>query len=305
MFRKARRHAGLDRSADAPVVTDPRAIQAAAGAPFDIADLTAMPRARNEAVIRNLCVSTYLGGTDALCRVLGRYKLVADTDDHTVSMHLLLDGYWEMWLTEAIAALVKPGMKAVDAGANLGYFSLLMADLVGPSGSVHCFEPNPHMARRLRTSLAMNGFAERAPVHQLALGEHARTATLRMPAHEPGAASIALDVAPTQTLDVRVERLDAIAGMRDADFIKIDVEGAETEMWRGMGDMLKNRRPLTVVMEFLARRYADPAAFLGEMSAAGFAMSVIEPGGGIVPHTSEQLLTRPGGHDHLLLLTRA
>lgn len=57
--------------------------------------------------------------------------MFVDTDDLSLSMHLISEGYWEFWLTEVVAKLVKPGMTAVDIGANLGYFSLMMGELVG------------------------------------------------------------------------------------------------------------------------------------------------------------------------------
>ena len=51
-----------------------------------------------------------------------------------------------MWLTEAVEAALKPGMVAIDVGANVGYFSMLMAERVGSAGRVQAFEPNPSMA---------------------------------------------------------------------------------------------------------------------------------------------------------------
>ncbi len=73
--------------------------------------------------MRALCESAYLGDETALCRVLGRYKMFVDTSDNSLSPHLMLDGYWEMWLTEALARAIRPGMTVVDVGANLGYFT--------------------------------------------------------------------------------------------------------------------------------------------------------------------------------------
>jgi hypothetical protein len=107
-------------------------------------DLKREARTLNEATIRSLCHSAYLGDNTALCRVLGRYKMYVDSQDFGLSPHLMLDGYWEMWVTEALVSLVRPGMVVADIGANLGYYALLLADLVGDAGMVHAFELTPH-----------------------------------------------------------------------------------------------------------------------------------------------------------------
>ena len=69
-----------------------------------------------------------------------------------------------MWLTEALSAVLTKGAVAVDIGANLGYFTLLMAELVGPAGAVHAFEPNPAIADRLARSCDIDGYSERVTV---------------------------------------------------------------------------------------------------------------------------------------------
>ncbi len=76
-----------------------------------------------------------------LCRVLGKYLMYVIPQDLTLTPHLALDGIWESWVTMAIARHLKPGMRCMDVGACYGYYSLLMADVVGPSGYVEAWEP--------------------------------------------------------------------------------------------------------------------------------------------------------------------
>src|SRR6266481_1911926 len=100
----------------------------------------------------------YLGENEGLCRILGRYKLCVDTRDQGLCTHLLLDGFWEMGLTMYIARHVRDGMVAIDIGANFGYYTILLAALVGERGHVYAIEPAPATAVMLRRSVQLNGF---------------------------------------------------------------------------------------------------------------------------------------------------
>jgi len=272
-----------------------------------LGDLTSRPRGENIGRIRALCRNAYLGDNDALARVLGRYKMYVDTGDVWISSHLMLDGFWEMWVTEAIAGLVKPGMVVADLGANLGYFTLLMADLVGPGGQVHAFEPNPALLRRLRRNIAVNGFADRCAVHDLALTDvtDARVA-FHVPPENPGGGAITRHQHPIETgaLEIATARLDSRDCWHRIELMKIDVEGAEELAWRGAQGLLTGDRLRTVLMEFNTERYADPAGFLAAMRSAGFAIGLVEPDRGMIAVTEPALLHDHAGHEVMLLLQR-
>lgn len=277
---------------------------------FHLDHLRSHPRQRNEAVIRQLCANAYLGEGRSLCRVLGRYKMIVDTSDVGLSSHLLLDGYWEMWLTELLADLVKPGMKVVDVGANLGYFSLLMADLVGSEGQVHAFEPNTDLARRMTQSLAINGFGSIATVHEQALADIEADVLLVVPADEPKNAHllpadhpVSADKA-TESRLLRTRRLDSYSELLDADIIKIDADTSEQAIWHGMTGILQSNRPLTIVLEYARVRYADPGAFIDQILSDGFRLAEITLEGGVQPTNREAILAASPTDDVMLLLTR-
>jgi FkbM family methyltransferase len=277
----------------------------ASGAQFDLSALLTGARARNEAMIRGLARSAFLGDATAVCRVLGRYRLFVDTRDVGLSVHLLTDGFWEMPHTEALMQLVKPGMVAADLGANLGYFTVLLSELVGADGRVHAFEPNPALAALLTSSVEINGFASRTTVHACALGESDQTGALRVP---PGQPKNAWMVAPERRreddVEVPVRSLDSLPELAEVDFLKIDVEGAERDIWRGMSALIASGRPLTIVLEFRPVRYSSPAEFLDEILAAGFSLATIDDAAGIVSVAREHVLSQPPKEDQLLVLRR-
>src|SRR5207248_2653279 len=136
----------------------------------EIREFAYRPQRVLEALCRARVQPAYIGDHQALCRILGRYKLFVDTRDQGLCAHLLLDGFWEMSLTMFIARHIRGGMVAVDVGANFGYFTTLLAGLVGQSGRVYAIEPAPETAAMLHRSLALNLFQFRTTVVEAAAG---------------------------------------------------------------------------------------------------------------------------------------
>lgn len=241
-----------------------------------------------------------------LVTMLETLPILVDPADAGLSRTLATDGYWEMWLTEALEGALRPGMTAIDIGANLGYFSLLMADRVGPNGCVHAFEPNPAMAALIAQSAARAGMDKRITLHGDPLWDvEGEASLLKVPDGEPKNAHLvthAGDDVPGVRLTTR--RLDGYAELLDADVIKIDVEGAEERIWRGMAELFARRRALTVFLEFSPVRYEAPMAFLDEIMAQGFALGELSVSHGIRRVTPEQILAGAPDEDRMLALTR-
>lgn len=274
---------------------------------FELFMLDRERRAENESIIRGTCNVAYLGDHAALCRVLGRYKAYVDTTDIGLSSHLMLEGYWEMWVTETLASLVKPGMVVADIGANIGYFTLLMAELVGPTGRVHAFEPNPRLVDLLNKSVMVNGFSRWTSVHQTALGDRGdHSVTLVVPPSTPMNAYIlppGADI-PPEGMEVPVARLDSREDWQAIELVKIDVEGAEELIWAGTQGLLDSGKLRTVVIEFNPHRYGDPRAFLERLSAHGFTLNHLTLDAGVLPTDMDFVLSRPGLEDIMLVLKR-
>jgi FkbM family methyltransferase len=180
-------------------------------------------------------------------------------------------GVIEEDVTSFLLAHVTEGMTCIDVGANVGYFTLLAAQLVGPSGQVHAFEP----ARRTCDILRHNTRRyTNVTVQQKALWSCRTT----LPFHEYGQRYAALnslrhhrlsresDIALTQLYQVECISLDeyCAACALAPDFIKIDAETAEPQILRGGGHTLARHRPVVAmeVWDDAARDSRDDVAFL-------------------------------------------
>jgi FkbM family methyltransferase len=230
-------------------------------------------RSEAEAAICNLTRSQYLGKNRVLCSILAGRKFFAIADDIGFSTHMIFDGYWEFWLSLCFARNIKPGDTVIDVGANLGYYTLMAADLVGPEGHVFAIEPNPSVHRFMCDTINVNGFASRVTPLNAALGAGAGGGSVPfyVPTGEPkngrflqsrenaGELSASGDIIDVQTLE------SPPLGARRVDFIKIDVEGAELNVLESLSPVLQAFRPKVVCEVNFARGYTyqDVARSLG------------------------------------------
>lgn len=278
------------------------------GAPrlLALGHLATMDRFKLEALCRAQAQPLYLGDHLAICRILGRYKLFVDTHDCGFAAHVLLDGYWEMWLTIFMCRRIRPGMIVMDVGANFGYYTLLLADLVGPQGRVFAIDPNPDVAALLRRSVALNGFAERTSIVEAAAGaKPAGQGLLYSPHGEFKNACVIespdqVDPAAGTIHQVRQVTIDdVVSAAPRLDFLKIDAEGAEEAIVEGMESCLHDHKP-SFILEFNAARCRDPGALIRRLTAIYGTVCYLNFGGCLTKTTEAELTSQHVGQDWLL-----
>jgi FkbM family methyltransferase len=258
-------------------------------------------------ICRNACQTTYLGDRTVLCRVLGNYMLYADSQDISLSPHLCHNGYWEPGVTYTFARVIQPGWHCIDVGANHGYFSLIMASIVGKTGKVLALEANPNLARKIEKTLIVNGLDKCTTVStQAAADSNGEPVILAVPKEQMGGASIARSAgAGEEAIATTTATLDTLtADWGRVDFIKIDTEGAEEGVWRGMRQIIKQNPQLIVVLEFGATRYADARGFLQDILNEGFILRYINGIAEPKELTIDRCLTERGEDHWDLYLSR-
>ena len=201
-------------------------------------------RARN---LGSFAVQKYLLGRRYVERPINDFRLVLDGDDPGISRQLIHFGRREAEQKFIVERLLKPGMTALDIGANIGYFTVMMARIVGAEGHVYAVEPHPGNFELLRTNVARNGFSDSTELQEIAiartsgrqpllLSHHSNWHSLFRPAmnaclpwHEKYRRRVVGSVeVETSTIS------DYLQGKRPIDFLHMDIEGYEVEILRSL-----------------------------------------------------------------------
>ncbi len=246
----------------------------------------------------------YLGDHTAIARVLGQFLMYVDTRDLSLAPHLLMNGFWEMWVTQAIVDYVKPGMRCFDIGANFGYFTLLLSELVGDKGGVDAYEPQVGVRESLMKSIDVNGFKPRVDTYFCAASDETGYSKLYVQSTQLGSAALTQSgglhdqggVVATSRLD------DQHSG--PVDFVKIDVQGHELRVLDGMKKMIERSPRIAIAMEFTPGEHESPRAQLEKISSYGLTIKTIGTDGQVRAVTLEDAAKADTGDHRMLWLQK-
>jgi FkbM family methyltransferase len=235
-------------------------------------------------------------------RPLGLVFLL-DPEDRVITPRFVLDGEYEQHTTAFLLKSVTPENVCIDVGANFGYFTCLMARLAW-QGKTIAFEADPQVFGQLRENVFVNWCEPIVETVNAAVGDVEGTVTLHRrvgrsantsmiaPAFDeadPTGVAVAEEfLAECMTLDSLVDRLERV------DFVKIDVEGAETLVVNGMHELVRRHRP-TVIMEWSVAQ-ADHGGFdlrrlAKQLRSLELEPSIIGPAGDVLPISFDDLAT--------------
>jgi FkbM family methyltransferase len=211
------------------------------------------------------------------------FWIYSSLDDAAVGKPVRGDNY-ERDVTAVFRSRLQPGMSVVDIGANIGYFTMLSASLVGPQGSVLAIEPNPRNARLLEASRRANHF-DQVTIAQLAAGRQTGLLILNTSFSNGTTSSPPEDLAQFLSAEsvpsVRVDQL--LAPEAPVDLIKVDVEGAEFNALLGAEATIRRCLPF-IISEFSPSMLPGISHISGEdylrwLIALGYDLAVVEPDG--------------------------
>jgi FkbM family methyltransferase len=208
--------------------------------------------------------------------------LLCHARDEYITPSLLARGIWEPAETAYLGWRLRPGMRFVDVGAHVGYYTVLAARSVGASGEVIAFEPDPANRALLERNVALNDCAN-VRVLPWAAGARAGRVILHRARFNTGDHRVYAAGGDREALEVGQVLLDEVPALAGpVDVVKIDVQGAEEGVVRGMEALVARSPGVVVLAEYwpaaLERFGSAPGALLGYYRSLGFRLEVQHPG---------------------------
>jgi FkbM family methyltransferase len=191
---------------------------------------------------------TYAGDGRMLVSTTWGGRLFVPSDDLSLMPELVAYGTYDKPFTAFVQRHLEPGDTVIDAGAHIGLFTLLFAYQVWEHGRVIAYEPNPRTLEFLRDNVTLSWLSDRVEIVPKAAG----AATSSAPFLAAGRFTMSSSLRPVEdqlssddrrenieSIEVEVEPLDVHLGQFSRiDLIKVDVEGAEDQVFAGMERLL-------------------------------------------------------------------
>jgi len=219
-------------------------------------------------------------------------------EEWRLAAFLRFRGIPEPGLVKFFQTLIRPGMTIVDVGASFGIFTLYAARSLQWNGRIHSFEPTPRTHELLRNNVQVNGFLEANLVqfHEAAVTDFEGTARLTTFPENSGHNTLFWQNGGAESVIVKTTRLDtALQGEPRVDLVKIDAEGAELGILRGMAQIIEKNPEVHILIEFapihLARARFTPEDFLRTLSELDLEVRIVDDLTGAIREVSDQELS--------------
>lgn len=235
------------------------------------------------------------------------HKMFVDSQDVGVTPDLLMNGCYEKYETTVFKKIVKEGMTVVDIGAHIGYYTLLAANLVGESGRVYAFEPDPNNYALLVKNIRSNSYNNVVPV-QKAVSNNVGTTKLFLSPENTGDHRIYNSHDERYSIEIETVTLDEYLKDKEnrIDMIKMDIQGAEMAALQGMMEILNKNDDIKIFTEFspaLLERFGhSPEECLNELIKYGFKFFEIGHQEEAMPIDINSLMQMCAGEEHTNLL---
>ncbi|MGR9000027.1 MAG: FkbM family methyltransferase [Gammaproteobacteria bacterium] len=185
--------------------------------------------------------------TPSFAEVQG-HKMLLDNQD---SLNLSVNGVYEPFETELVKKHVAKGDIVLDVGSNIGYYALIFAQLVGESGKVIAFEPEPDLFSLLKRNVMINGYDNVTLVNKAVTNTNGKT-RLYLDQFSNVDHRIFGAAEKRKSIEVETIRLDDYWGSDNYEIklVKMDIQGAEYAALQGMEQILLNDKHLILITEY-------------------------------------------------------
>lgn len=205
---------------------------------------------------------------------LWNLKYRAPSADRLLALFLHRIGLMGKKEHEIFKRFIQPGMITADIGANQGLYTLFFSQLVGPQGSVLAFEPEPRLFQATQENCQSNHL-QNTRLFNLALGEGTGTVCLHRSVFNSGDNRLNPSIKVKSGVQVQIEPLDRLlSDDRQLDFVKIDVQGHELSVLKGMKSVIAANPKLKIYFEYwphgIRNAGASPIEVLEFLTDAGF-----------------------------------
>ena len=209
------------------------------------------------------------------------YWMILDLSDWSERFTYFLGRYYELEIQQLLSAILDPGDRFIDVGANIGMISLLAAHLVTETGKVDSFEPNPECVQAINNNLEINGI-KHVNVYPVGLSDSNGIVRLNLTSLHTGTATMAHVDGVTKSFEVQVLLGDdvVVSDSKQVKLIKIDVEGFELHVLKGLKQTLQMFHPL-LITEFVESQFqraetsgAEIMSFLTEIGYKPYGISM-------------------------------
>ncbi len=191
----------------------------------------------------------HLGPRDITLVDVQGNKMYLNPSGKGVSLSLLTKGTYEEFETELFKKEVKKGMIVLDIGANIGYYTLIAANLVGENGKIFAFEPEPNNFALLKKNVEINGY-KNVILIQKAVSDICGMTKLFLSSEDESAHGM-FKVNNRKSITIETITLDEFFNKgQKIDVVKMDIEGAEMLALLGSERMIRENDKLAIFSEF-------------------------------------------------------
>jgi len=202
------------------------------------------------------------------------HKMFLDSED---SLRLSINEEYDEFETTLIKKLITNGNTVIDIGANIGYYTLIFARLVGTQGKVFAFEPELNNFELLKKNITINGYENVTTINKAASNKIGKQELYLFEYNKAGHSllnpekgnDVKTTTIDTTTLDDYFKKLDF-----NVDFIKMDIEGAEAKALQHMSTIITSNKNIILMTEFfpymLKKSGIEPEEYLNLLTNYGF-----------------------------------